>query len=665
MTYKDKLYELLPQYYKIKDTEVGRPLESLLNVIAEQADILEKDISELYEDWFIETCREWVVPYIGDLVAARNLNHNVTAKSSPRSWVCDTIKNRRRKGTLAVLEDLARDVTGWNSKAVEYFKILSSTQNMNNPHSVTTADMRNTEGLGMRNTPFNTYSHNLDIRHIYNNRGKYNISNIGLFLWRLKPYPVQYSPAYDYGNGRFTFNQIGYDIPLFNNPQVTATSKVVDRISVPEQIERLAMKNNLELYYGDKNSINIEADGLIVSSDKIVVANLTDWKNKPSDGKVAVDPMLGRILFSSSKIPKKVYVSYYYGFSSDVGARYSNRIVLDKNGSVPIYYVAKNDIIRGTLPTAKTFATFNDAIKNWNTKNDKHTIIEFVDNEIYEESLDDIQVPANSKIEIRSQEGKRPVLRLVKPMSLVGTDENSYQDSSVILDGLTIYRKDTAPTLIDVKQGNLNFISIICCTLVPSKDPQMSSLRISQGNDLLTISVDNSITGRFDVKSEAELKFSSSIVDGRQSSGVGSAILCHDTTIENCTIFGEVHATKMNLARNSIFTNAVHVRLRQKGMVQFCYVPLTSTVPRRFKCQPNDLTRHDTTSPIFNSEQFGDPSYAQLDYKTDKNILRGADDENEMGVFNNLQQSMKLDNLNVALDEYLLFGLETGIFPIT
>src|SRR5229473_8688393 len=29
---------------------------------------LQSEISELYEDWFIETCEDWAVPYIGDLL---------------------------------------------------------------------------------------------------------------------------------------------------------------------------------------------------------------------------------------------------------------------------------------------------------------------------------------------------------------------------------------------------------------------------------------------------------------------------------------------------------------------------------------------------------------------------------------------------------------------
>ena len=39
-----------------------------LSVISEQVNLVEDDIAQLYENWFIETCEDWVVPYIGDLV---------------------------------------------------------------------------------------------------------------------------------------------------------------------------------------------------------------------------------------------------------------------------------------------------------------------------------------------------------------------------------------------------------------------------------------------------------------------------------------------------------------------------------------------------------------------------------------------------------------------
>src|SRR5262245_13380612 len=64
----DRLYELLPVIHRMRDADRGYPLRGLLQVISEQVNVVDTDIAQLYENWFIETCQDWVVPYIGDLV---------------------------------------------------------------------------------------------------------------------------------------------------------------------------------------------------------------------------------------------------------------------------------------------------------------------------------------------------------------------------------------------------------------------------------------------------------------------------------------------------------------------------------------------------------------------------------------------------------------------
>src|SRR6266851_9650390 len=141
---RDRLYDLLPAVYRQRDAERGYVLQALLRVIAEQVTVVEDDIRQLYDNWFIETCEDWVVPYIGDLIgyrpvhdaggpadvrAARHLGRNRIL--IPRRDVAHTIGDRRRKGTLALLEELANDVAGWAARAVEFYRILGWTQHLN------------------------------------------------------------------------------------------------------------------------------------------------------------------------------------------------------------------------------------------------------------------------------------------------------------------------------------------------------------------------------------------------------------------------------------------------------------------------------------------------------------------------------------------------------
>jgi len=115
----ERLYNLLPAIYRIRDAEQGEPLRALLGVVEEEFLAIEQDIAGLYEDLFIETCDEWVIPYIGDLLNVHGV-HPISARAgSLRSYVANTIAYRRRKGTAAVLEQVARDITGWPAHAVE------------------------------------------------------------------------------------------------------------------------------------------------------------------------------------------------------------------------------------------------------------------------------------------------------------------------------------------------------------------------------------------------------------------------------------------------------------------------------------------------------------------------------------------------------------------
>src|SRR5205085_2658640 len=132
------LFELLPTVHRVRDAEQGDPLRALLNVVNREVQLVEDDITRLYDNWFIETCDEWVVPYIADLLGIRSLAGSSSAGNSglsQRSYVANTLAYRRRKGTAAVLEQLASDITGWRCKAVEFFERTAATQHMNHPRS--------------------------------------------------------------------------------------------------------------------------------------------------------------------------------------------------------------------------------------------------------------------------------------------------------------------------------------------------------------------------------------------------------------------------------------------------------------------------------------------------------------------------------------------------
>ena len=118
---------------------------------------------------------------------------------------------RRRKGTAAMLEQLARDVTGWNANVVEYFQLLATTQYMNHIRleNESIAEIRDSEPLEFVSTPFDKLAHTADVRRIASRRGKYNIPNIGIFLWRINSYSITNSPAFRVDDRRYFFDALG------------------------------------------------------------------------------------------------------------------------------------------------------------------------------------------------------------------------------------------------------------------------------------------------------------------------------------------------------------------------------------------------------------------------------------------------------------------------
>src|SRR6266536_1091348 len=103
--YAENLWNLLPGAYRAADSEDfdrNGPLRELVNRIGAQTAVLRRSIDRLWEDQSIETADDWIIPYVGDLLAT-----NLVSGMQPRQQrldVANTIDYRQRKGTLGLLE---------------------------------------------------------------------------------------------------------------------------------------------------------------------------------------------------------------------------------------------------------------------------------------------------------------------------------------------------------------------------------------------------------------------------------------------------------------------------------------------------------------------------------------------------------------------------------
>jgi len=690
ISYSDNLAKLLPSIYlnyPYASEDKASAADALLKTIAEQIKAIESDIDKLYDNWFIETCSEWVVPYLADMIGVTQINPVVEKDHSSRAWVANAIGYRRRKGTLWILEQLARDVTNFDSTVVEFFQYLATTQHINHKRieKSLTCDTRKVGAMEVLGTPFDKVSRNLDVREIQTGSGRYNIPNIGFFLWRIQPYPIYDAPAQDLGNGRFTFSQLGHEkMQLFNLPvSESSISQATSEINLPAPITRRALIENKSMYY-DKNggrSISITVDEIDKDVNDIVVCNLQNWDQRLSENKVALDPVLGRLAFPEGVKPQKVLVSYCYGFSGDIGSgpflKSSTTSSSTSSSSSNVYLISKTIKEDGQNRATSVGQALTHWASNSSNAPNATVIFEIEDNEIYEEESLTLHLKDKTSMIIRAGGKSRPVIKL--PASAIEIScEPDAQDSNVVLEGLMIAAKDN--NIIKVPKGNVRSLTVRQCTLVPEESSvgtvPGSSIFVEE-NDQLLIRFERSISGRISMTdSRAALECVETIVDGK---GDKPAISCYKIKLDNCTVFGRTDVTAIDCVSNTIFTESVLSQRRQIGCIRFSFVPPSSQVPRCYKCLPNFLPSSGgraaagqgtagsamTKRPFFVSTRYGDPGYAQLSMMTDLAIFSGADNGNEIGVFNYLRLMDRLSNLRMALDEYMRFGMAAGVFFAT
>lgn len=651
----DKLYDLLPAIYRIRDAERGEPLKALLSVMASQIHVVEEDIDRLYENWFIETCEGWLVPYLGDLLGVRPLRGADADIFSLRAYVANTLAYRRRKGTVAVLEELARDVTGWPAKAVEFFELVALSQHLNHlrlhkPASVQISSKGARSNLELFGRPFEKAAHTADVRRIANGRGKYNLSQIGLYLWRLKAYKVLRATARaadDAPTGCYRFNPLGYDAPLFNPPQTEESiTHLAEEINVPDVLRRLPLyleltvrrkaiderKEPTAYYFGEDPVFEIFLDNAAapLAPDEIVIGNLAEWERsgwKPPKRvaygnnlktKCVVDPALGRLALQKGVSARSVQATYSYGFSDNVGGG-----PYDRRRSVAKWYDPQKRPVTWQREVTQVGSgqTLRDAVVDWNIHSRTHRracgLIFITDSCSYPEELPEINIPRDGRLAVvaaqcpacdRGTSGPfltltpdnlRPhilsdliLVREPEPIGTVPDDSHG----EFIADGLLV------EGALTVKSCDLGLLRLAHCTIVSTPSAQIPSrpqpgVTIASGNTSLKVILDHCLTEAI-CASESILRLiiTDSLIDAGGKERNALAGLTGDdfgpvTEIERSTLLGKSFIREL-YASEAIFTGEIKVQRCQRGCLRFSWLALPENpqiapqTPPRYRCQP-------------------------------------------------------------------------------
>jgi hypothetical protein len=349
--YTDYLWRLLPEVYRASDSDdpaKSGPLRELVERLGAQISVVRRSIDRTMEDQSIESCDDWVIPYIGDLLAT-NIVAGLDARAQ-RLDVAKTIYYRRRKGTVAILEEIAADITGWNARVVEFFRHLARTRHNFDPEigldvprgvieglrgtlSGTSAggfaDLRHAGAAQKTNTAFDEYFYTADFRKGRSGSGWHNIPKLGVFLWRLRSYRYPFTtPVQDaVCPGQFTFDPTGREIPLFAR-DFRDPSQYGDAWVTPDEW-MLPGRISAELYGREK--AHLYPDSLAVFDVSVAGATLVPASS------LQIHLERGRYQEAAPPAPGAARrVEYHNGFSSEVGAgAYDRRALLQKDLPTP------------------------------------------------------------------------------------------------------------------------------------------------------------------------------------------------------------------------------------------------------------------------------------------------------------------------------------------
>jgi hypothetical protein len=498
--YADRLWSLIPAIYRSLDAGptpgANGPLRELVNRIGAQAAIVRRSIDRLGENQSIELCDDWVIPYIGDLVATRLVS--CLDADAQRIDVAKTIYYRRRAGTLGILEELAADIATIDARCVEFFRRLGRTRHQFDPplayqivnpvsgpigftgdsleiaegliglYSGTPAggfaDLRNRYAASNTGTAFDEFSYTADLRAPLESLGWYNIRNLGVFLWWLEAFPISAAtPVSGGGNPAagvspcFTFDPSGRDLQLFAPSQRAATSQTAEEFwgenwASPEEWvlpvpirqtlwNQLLLDGAPELLYTDAFWVGLMAGG---TSAPVPVSTLL------------IHPERGRFSFPTGAPVGTITTSYSFGLLLPIGAGgYNDDILTD----LPL------PAVTATVTGGASGPGLDSPLATISTGTADATL-QIDDTLTYTGPTQTFTVPAGCTVAVTAESGQRPVLRWTgaAPATWTITGESSAGTGNptvLVLEGLWLVGADIILT------GSFDAVYLRMVTLDP------------------------------------------------------------------------------------------------------------------------------------------------------------------------------------------------------
>jgi hypothetical protein len=493
-----RLFDRLPAIHKIKDAELGGPLEAYLAPVEAALNAVKDSIDALYHELFIDTCSPWVIPYLGDLLGT---SHLAGDPWTLRADVADTIFLRRAKGTLGAIERLAHDLTGWGAHSIELRENLAWAQSLNHQrpdrggrpayapapygrHTVIRggfATIRDPAVLSQLGTAYDTFARFPDVSTVRPYTVTYNLPNLAVFLWRLASYGIDVqkqlatpTPAITpVGTGfaaRFYVHPLARPIRLFGRSTYDPDRRPVvltplDAQPAPIPRERLGPESKDPIGVANPAAyvtvteydpaqpiargalpIEVHVPLGLPAGWNVRGANLCAWEQglapplAPND--VAIDPVIGRLVVGAAvqadaqTLVDELALSYRYGAVGPVGA---HPVVRDVPADLPTALVVDGKPGSPTLEAA---------LAGLSAVTQVPLVIEIADVQIHDLDANNVSGSGDLRVGrplyLRGGEEQRPIVRLKQPLHLVtaSLDPTSQARTAVRIDGIMFVAGD-------------------------------------------------------------------------------------------------------------------------------------------------------------------------------------------------------------------------------
>ena len=667
----ERLYALLPSLLRLRDGEVGQPLRALLRVCERELVAIEADIAQLYDNWFIETCEPWVVPYLADLLGIAHLPGLFGRQVNRRSFVANTLSYRRRKGTPGVMLQLAHDLTDWPGRVVEYAPFVASSQHVLRPRPArqATLDLRSVTRLQQLGSPFDDLSRVVDVRSILAQpghvAGRHNLSNVGLFLWRRSVVSVADAVPGQLGPHRFAFSPLGHESPLFQ-PDRTPPGRNVTVDTAPAQLTSRQLREDLQAggrtyFAAEPPVVAVRSRGQLVPPSRIDIRDLSNGSDLWDDttqlppGRIAIDPELGRLLVAPDFDAPQIRVSYSYSTAGELGDSHfvdlSSAPATQVSLRVPLSQrQAESSVLQAAMRPVPA------ATSPW--------VVQIEDSAHYLWPDSTIEVPAGQTLILRAAPGQRPLIVLPDENAVNNRSEEGERfiasvrlgpGAKLILQGLLFAGS------LAVSAGGGAELTLDHCMLAPDARTFDGSglygqLLVNDGDYALRI--DKSIINHLSAYGSRLLLSDSFLLGGGEEQ-----LRVRQARIERSTLRASLTVTEqLEEASDSIFENGLDLEGRGDGCVRFCYLRPPSEVLNRFRCVPQVGEDDRSLRLLFVADHHAAPGFGQLSRSNSPRILKGASDGGELGAMNHRGWQQREADLRSTLAEYTRVGYDTEIF---